>query len=202
MSSSTGRTRSAAESRTIADPELTAADRAALLALARRAIAAALTGAAAPDTPAVPGARLCRGAFVTLEERSDGALRGCIGRVTGDRPLGDVVRTVAVSAAVEDPRFPAVRADELPDLRIEISVLGTPVPLAQPDPARIVIGRDGLLVRRGRALGVLLPQVGPDHGLSATAFLEAACNKAGLARAAWREPGTQVSTFEADIFGE
>ena len=191
------------ESHTIAERELTGPDRQALLALARRAIAAALAGEPAPAVPDVPGARLKRGAFVTLEER-DGALRGCIGRVTGDQPLGEVVRTVAVSAAVEDPRFPAVEPTELPELRLEISVLGPPLPfdVARPDGGGLVIGRDGLLVRRGGALGVLLPQVATEHGLDATAFLSAACRKAGLGPHAWREPGTQVSTFEADVFGE
>jgi len=192
------------ESHTIAERELTSPDRQALLALARRAIAAALAGEPAPAVPAVPGARLKRGAFVTLEERRDGALRGCIGRVTGDLPLGEVVRSVAVSAAIEDPRFPAVEPTELPELRLEISVLGPPVPFdaARPDRGGLVIGRDGLLVRRGGALGVLLPQVATEHGLDATAFLSAACRKAGLGPHAWREPGTQVSTFEADVFGE
>jgi len=192
-------------SRTIADrsnPELTAADRAALLALARRAIAAALGGAPAPAVPDIPGARLHRGAFVTLEEKADGALRGCIGRITGDRPLGDVVRTVAVSAAVEDPRFPAVAPEELAALRIEISVLGEPSPFDPSGPAQIAIGRDGLLVRRGDAVGVLLPQVATEHGLDQEAFLAAACRKAGLGAHAWREPGTQVLTFQADSFGE
>ena len=192
------------ESHTIAAPELTNADRQALLALARRAIAAALAGEPAPAVPDVPGARLERGAFVTLEERGDGALRGCIGRVTGDQPLGEVVRAVAVSAAVEDPRFPAVDPNELAELRIEISVLGTPVPFdrARPDGGGLVVGRDGLLVRRGDALGVLLPQVATEHGLDAMGFLSAACRKAGLGPHAWREPGTHVSTFEADVFGE
>ena len=191
-------------SRTIAEPELTNPDRQVLLALARRAIAASLAGEPAPAVPDVPGARLKRGAFVTLEERRDGALRGCIGRVTGDRALGEVVRTVAVSAALEDPRFPAVEPSELPQLRIEISVLGTPVPFdpARPDGGGLVVGRDGLLVRRGDALGVLLPQVATEHGLDPAAFLSAACRKAGLGPQAWREPGTQVSTFEADVFGE
>ena len=189
---------------TIAEPELTNPDRQALLALARRAIAASLAGEPAPAVPDVPGARLKRGAFVTLEERRDGALRGCIGRVTGDRPLGEVVRAVAVSAALEDPRFPGVEPDELPELRLEISVLGPPVPF---DPGRsdgggLVVGRDGLLVRRGDALGVLLPQVATEHGLDPVAFLSAACRKAGLGPHAWREPGTHVSTFEADVFGE
>ncbi len=178
------------------------ADRAALLALARGAIAAALAGGPAPHLPHVPGARLHRGAFVTLEEARDGALRGCIGRIAGDRPLGEVVRTVAVSAATEDPRFPPVTPEELADLRIEISVLGEPSPFEPTDPSRLVIGRDGLLVRRGSALGVLLPQVAAEHALGPEAFLAAACRKAGLGPMAWREPDTHVFTFHADVFGE
>lgn len=198
------RTPSAGGSRTIAAPELAAGDRAALLALARRAVAAALAGEPPPEIPDVPGARLHRGAFVTLEEGpgGGGALRGCIGRVTADRPLGEVVRDVAVSAACEDPRFPAVAPKELPGLRIEISVLSEPARLEPVDPQRIVIGRDGLLVRRGTAVGVLLPQVATQHGLDAVAFLAAASRKAGLEPHAWREPGTHISTFQADVFGE
>jgi hypothetical protein len=167
-----------------------------LLALARHAIAAALAGDPPPEIPDVPGARLHRGAFVTLEE--EGALRGCIGRVTGDRPLGEVVRDVAVAAACEDPRFPAVIPEEVPGLRIEISVLSEPARLEPADPQRIVIGRDGLLVRRGTATGVLLPQVAREHGLDAVAFLGAACRKAGVRQ----EPGTEVFVFQADVFGE
>jgi AmmeMemoRadiSam system protein A len=175
-----------------------------LLALARRAIAAALAGDPAPALPDIPGARLHRGAFVTLEEKRDGALRGCIGRIAGDRPLGDVVRNIAVSAAIDDPRFPAVAPEELPELRIEISVLGEPSPFepAGSPPRALVIGRDGLMVRRGSALGVLLPQVATEHGLGPEAFLAAACRKAGLGPHAWREPGTRVLTFQADVFGE
>jgi len=172
-----------------------------LLALARRAIAAALAGDPAPAVPDVPGTRLHRGAFVTLEEK-DGGLRGCIGRIASDRPLGDVVRNVAVSAAVDDPRFPAVAPEELPELRIEISVLGEPSPFEPSGPGALVIGRDGLLVRRRSALGLLLPQVATEHGLGPEAFLAAACRKAGLGPHAWREPGTQVFTFQADVFGE
>lgn len=128
-----------------------------------------------------------------------------MGRVAGDRPLGDVVRSVAVSAALEDPRFPPVDPGELPGLRIEISVLGEPVPFEPRAPERLVIGRDGLLVRRGKAggvLGVLLPQVATEHELDAEAFLAAACRKAGFRPHAWREPGTHVFTFQADVFGE
>lgn len=201
MSSSIARTPSAAGSHTIAEPELTPADGAALLGLARRAIEAALAGCTPPDVPDVPGAAVRRGAFVTLEER-EGELRGCVGHVMGDWPLGEVIRQVAVSAARADPRFPPVQAAELADLHIEISVLTEPVRVEPMDPGRVVIGRDGLLVRRGRSQAVLLPQVATEHGLGAEAFLNAVCHKAGLPAGSWREPATQVFTFTADVFVE
>lgn len=150
--------------------------------------------------PAVRGAGLKRGAFVTLLEQ--GALRGCIGHIAADRALGDVVREMTVAAARDDPRFPPVTPDELPHIRLSVSVLSEPVRADAVDPARIVIGRDGLLVRRGRALGVLLPQVATEFQWGPEAFLAAACEKAGLVREAWRDPGTEVFTFQADVFGE
>jgi AmmeMemoRadiSam system protein A len=139
---------------------------------------------------------------VTLEEREGHDLRGCIGHVIGDQPLGELIRQVAVSAARSDPRFPAVQLDELPELRIEISVLSEPVLVEAAHLPRLVIGRDGLLVRRGRTQGVLLPQVAVDHGFSPEAFLNAVCHKAGLAPGSWREPATSVFTFSADVFVE
>lgn len=192
------------ERNTIADPEsrLTPADRTALLLLARDAIEAALAGRSPPAVPDVPGAALRRGAFVSLEEQPGRDLRGCIGHVMDDRPLGEVIRQVAVSAARSDPRFPPVQPDELPGLRIEISVLDTPVRVAAPDLGRLVIGRDGLLVRRGRAQAVLLPRVATDQGFGPEAFLNAVCHKAGLATGSWREPTTHVFTFTADVFVE
>jgi AmmeMemoRadiSam system protein A len=144
---------------------------------------------------------LRRGAFVTL--LAQGVLRGCIGHIAADRALGEVVRDMTVAAARDDPRFPPVAPDELPRLALEISVLSEPVALPPPvDPGRIVVGRHGVIVRRGRRLGLLLPQVAREHRWRAEAFLAAACRKAGLVPQAWREPGTSVFTFEADVFGE
>ena len=169
--------------------------------MARGAIAAKLAGAPEPPIPDIPIARESRGAFVSLHE-DGGDLRGCIGHVASDRPLGEVIRQIAVSAAQSDPRFPPVAPEELPDLRLEISVLSEPRYVATTDLRGIVIGRDGLLVRRGRAQAVLLPQVATEHGFGPEAFLDAACHKAGLAAGSWREPETQVFTFTADIFVE
>lgn len=119
-----------------------------------------------------------------------------------DRPLGEVIRQVAVSAARFDPRFAPVTREELRELRIQISVLSEPVRLEGPNPSRLVIGRDGLLVQRGRTQAVLLPQVATDQGFGPEAFLNAVCHKAGLAPGSWQEPATQVFTFTADVFGE
>ena len=130
------------------------------------------------------------------------ALRGCIGRIAADRPLGDLVRDMTVAAARDDPRFPPVTPDELPQLAIEISVLSQPATLDAPDPGRIVIGRDGLIVQRGHQVGLLLPQVASTHHWGPEELLAAACRKAGLPPTAWREPGIEVLTFQADVFGE
>jgi len=57
------------------------------------------------------------------------------------------------------------------------------------------------MVRRGHKVGLLLPQVARDHHWAPDALLAAACRKAGLPPDAWREPGTELFTFQADVFG-
>lgn len=109
---------------------------------------------------------------------------------------------MAVSASRSDPRFAPVTREELPDLRIEISVLSELVRIASADLSSIVIGRDGVVVRRGRVQAVLLPQVATEQGFEAEAFLNAVCHKARLPRGSWREPETHVFTFTADVFVE
>ncbi len=149
----------------------------------------------------MPGALLHRGAFVTITER--GTLRGCIGHIAADRELGTVVRDMTVAAAEDDPRFAPLALDELWSVTLEISVLSTPARLGPPtDPGHLAVGRDGLIVRRGAKIGLLLPQVAAEHGWGPEAFLAAACRKAGLAPEAWHEGTTEVFTFQADVFGE
>ncbi|HEX4561543.1 MAG TPA: AmmeMemoRadiSam system protein A [Gemmatimonadales bacterium] len=141
-----------------------------------------------------------RGAFVTL--RIGGELRGCLGHIAADRTLVDLIPGLAVSAAREDPRFPPLSAEEVDRVTIEISVLTTPTPVDPNDAGAVVIGRDGLLVERGSARGLLLPQVAPVQRWGPAQFLDATCEKAGLPPGAWREPGTRVLTFQADVFEE
>jgi AmmeMemoRadiSam system protein A len=175
-----------------------AAERRALLDLARSAILAAFTGAPAnlPEPPP-PCFELRRGAFVTVHVR--GKLRGCIGVIEGREPLADVILHCAESAAFRDARFSPLRADEVAGLRIEISVLSELFPLAAD---QVKIGTHGLFIRSRHRQGLLLPQVAVEHGLSAEAFLAETCHKAGLPNDAWRRNETELFGFTCEIFQE
>jgi len=172
-------------------------DRRLLLQLARDAIVAHVIGAAAPATSVCPHANEPGAAFVTLHRH--GELRGCIGHIEADEPLGRVIARGAVAAASADPRFPPVGASELPELEIELSLLGPLEPVMTPDD--IEVGRDGLVVELGRHRGLLLPQVAPEWGWDRMMFLAQTCHKAGLPRDAWKQ-GATVWRFEAEVFGE
>ena len=65
-----------------------------------------------------------QGVFVTLNK--NGQLRGCIGYPQPIMPLYKAVINAARAAAFEDPRFPAVRKDELKEISFELSVLTVP----------------------------------------------------------------------------
>jgi len=182
--------------------ELTDAEQATLLELARRSIESQIeTGAAPKDLSGfaiTPGLEEDLGAFVTL--KIDGRLRGCIGYLTGRGPLYKTVIQNAINAAIHDPRFPEVRIEEIPRIDIEISVLSPVVEVD--DPEEIKVGRDGLIVSRGFNRGTLLPQVAPEYGWSRIEFLEHTCAKAGLPKDAWKDEKTKIERYAAQVFGE
>jgi len=169
-----------------------------LLALARETILCRLDGEPLPSRePDDPKLLEPRGAFVTL--KIDGRLRGCIGHVIGVAPLWRAVRDNAIAAAFEDPRFEPMRADELRHTHIEISAL---TPLRRVEYDDVMVGRDGVLLERGMARGLLLPQVAVEFGWDRETFLDHTCRKAGLEPGCWRHPDTVISTFSAQVFGE
>ena len=138
-----------------------------------------------------------KGAFVTLKE--NGQLRGCIGFIEPDFPLYLTVMQAAVYAALNDPRFDAVRAEEVDELEIEISVLS---PLRKiTDPTLVQVGKHGLLITSGDRKGLLLPQVPVENGWGREAFLQNACLKAGIPRDSWKS-GAEIFVFEALVFHE
>jgi AmmeMemoRadiSam system protein A len=177
-------------------------DRKTLLALARGAIEAALTGRPKPQPDVENKAlRAPCGCFVTL--RNHGELRGCIGTFSARAPLCQTVRQMA-AAALRDPRFLGrpVTAAELPRIDIEISVL-TPLERIRDPMKEIELGRHGICIDGPYGSGCFLPQVATETGWSLEEFLShCAAGKAGLPPDAWKWPDVTVSRFEAEVFGE
>lgn len=167
-----------------------------LLRIAHVALAARVRREHAP-APAATGPHACQAAFVTILCR--GELRGCLGRLTPDMPLPDLVSHLAQEVADSDPRFDPVQPEELGDISLEISVL-TPEREVQ-TLSEIEIGRHGLIIEKGSRRGLLLPQVATEHGWDRDTFVAQACLKAGLVSDAWRH-GARIFVFEAQVFGE
>jgi MEMO1 family protein len=175
-----------------------AADKKQMLVLARETIRRYLdTGTVPLGRGFSPSLDRPQGVFVTLKKR--GELRGCIGQMVPDRPLRVLVGRMALAAAFEDPRFDKVRANELKDLEVEISVL-TPFREVS-GPSAIVVGRDGVLLQKDRRSAVFLPQVAVEERWTRDQMLDNLCLKGGLAEGCWRT-GATLSTFQADVFRE
>ena len=175
--------------------------RAYLLRVARESLERAVRnerGAAAFGTPP-PSVRAKMGAFVTLNDRATGALRGCIGEIMPMRSLVDAVIARAEDSALHDPRFLPVTERELGTLRIEISALTPPRPVGSW--RDIVLGRDGMTLEKGNSFAVFLPQVAPEQGWDLPTTLSYLSRKAGLDPDAWRE-GAKFETFQAEVFHE
>jgi hypothetical protein len=169
-----------------------------LLELARRALEHYIrTGETLLPATDDPKLREKRGAFVTLKVGDE--LRGCIGYPLPYKPLAEAVAEMAVAAASQDYRFEPLAAEEMPRLRIEISVLGLPEPVR--DPKEVEVGRDGIIVSKGPHRGLLLPQVPLEHGWDRETYLRHGCLKAGIGPDEWKK-GAKIEAFTAQVFSE
>jgi uncharacterized protein (TIGR00296 family) len=182
---------------------LTTGEGATAVALARQALEAGVKGErfSPPSLPTVFYEK--RGVFVTLTEQ--GTLRGCIGLPYPVMPLAEAIAEAAVSAALQDPRFPPVMPGDLPKIRVEVTVLSVPEPLPGPHEKRdscVQVGVHGLIVQGHGRSGLLLPQVATEYRWTACEFLDHTCRKAGLPPGTWKSPGVQVLSFEGQIFHE
>jgi hypothetical protein len=176
--------------------------RAALITgIARAAIARALGLPAAPPPAPEPWLEARRACFVSLHR--DGLLRGCIGSTEPHGPLHQEVARCAVAAATDDPRFPPVGPDELPELELDVSVLSPLEPIEADDEASALEalrpGVDGLSLAAAGRRAVFIPAVW-EQLPEPRAFLSALRRKAGLPDA-WL-PGTRLSRFTAEHFRE
>ncbi len=170
-----------------------------ILRIARDTLECYLSGKEIPlITEDDPALQEKRGVFVTL--RRGGELRGCIGYIQPIKPLAEAVRDIAIQSATADPRFPAVGYDEMKEISIEVSVLTVPKKVDAKD---VVLGRDGVIVKKGYRQGVFLPQVADETGWSKEDFMSNLClHKAGLSPDSWKHPDTEIYTFQAEVFSE
>lgn len=176
---------------------ISAEDQRRLLDLARRALEARVRRRPPPSVDRGGALEWPCGAFVTIHWR--GELRGCLGRVDVDAPLGETIAHLAAVVSDSDPRFAPVSSRELADIDVEISVLTPEREVGSIE--EIEIGRHGVIVEDGLRRGLLLPQVAAEQGWDRDTFLSYACLKAALPADAWRR-GVRILIFEAQVFGE
>jgi AmmeMemoRadiSam system protein B/AmmeMemoRadiSam system protein A len=177
--------------------KLDSLDKISLLKLARRSIEQYLTSETLPlprNLTFLMNSK--RGAFVTLKKH--GELRGCIGSMVENLPLYNVVGKMALQAAFNDNRFHPLELNELPEVELEISVLTPIVKINNAD--AIVLGRDGVVLKKGNKQAVFLPQVATEQGWSKEQFLTQLCYKAGLNATDWQT--ATLYTFKAEVFSE
>jgi MEMO1 family protein len=141
--------------------------------------------------------QICQGVFVTLKK--NGELRGCIGHMAEDTPVALAVGRMALQSAFNDQRFSPLKVAELKDVLVEISVL---TPMKQVSgPEAIIVGRDGVLIRKGGRSAVFLPQVAPENHWGKEEMLDHLSLKAGLPPGSWKKD-TRFFTFRAEVFDE
>ena len=166
-----------------------------LLTLAHNAIAARFGQASGPvaDLSQLrePGAT-----FVTLTQGGD--LRGCIGSLEAWRPLRQDVQENALAAAFRDPRFNPLLADELPNTRVEVSLLTPAVPMNFTDEADALAqlrpNIDGVIFTAGSRRATFLPQVWEQLPEPAE-FMARLKQKAGLPANYWG-PDVRLERYE------
>lgn len=126
--------------------------------------------------------------FVTLHK--NGELRGCIGSLLPRRAIALDVAENTYAAAMEDSRFPELTAEELPDIRLSISLLTgfEPIPFTSEQNLleQIAAGTDGIVIRDGNRQGLFLPSVWKELPDKAD-FLNQLKLKAGLSPSYWSD---------------
>jgi len=138
------------------------------------------------------------GAFVTLKKH--GELRGCIGHISPTSSLYQTIIENTINSSSKDGRFSAVKADEIPDITIEISVLSIPRKIDTPE--TFCVGKEGIILQKGLVRAVFLPQVATEQGWDRTETLCQLCKKAGLPQNAWKDSDTEFYIFTAEVFNE
>jgi AmmeMemoRadiSam system protein B/AmmeMemoRadiSam system protein A len=138
--------------------------------------------------------------FVTLNKANN--LRGCIGSIQPVRSLHQDLVINCIKAACEDPRFKPMEENELADIQIEVSILGSPKFLKVRSEFELLNAlephKHGVIIQQKNKRATFLPQVW-DKVHNKIDFLNQLCRKAGLKPEAWRIPKERVQVFVYEV---
>ena len=152
-----------------------------------------------PDSLGQLTQRIVMGAFVTLKRGE--TLRGCCGVLGKPMPLAGAITSAAQRTATDDRRFAPISPSELKHLSLEVTLLGPFQEIqakGQERAEHITIGKHGVMIRRGKNSGLLLPSVAVENNWDATKLLQAVCSKAGLRESAWESDDAQILIFHGE----
>lgn len=174
--------------------------------IARKVITAAVNGENAGEMDIPDSFRDNGGVFTTITRHETGNLRGCIGYSEPILPIISAIIRSSKAAAMSDLRFVPVKQSELDKILISVSLLTKPTRLLFEDPEEIpdliTIGKHGLIVKKGKSAGLLLPQVPVENDWDPVIFLNQTCVKAGIPYKSWRTGKVDILTFTAEVFTE
>ena len=127
--------------------------------LARETVESWVLEKKTPEVPEWAPAEMKQGrAGVFVSIHKDGRLRGCIGTFLPTREnIAREIISNAVSASTRDPRFDAVRPEELDKLEINVDVLSAPEKIRGKE--ELDVKRYGVIVSSGSRRGLLLPDL-------------------------------------------
>jgi len=179
-------------------PELTDAEKKTLFKIAQDSLAWCVAGGKGEfrfdSYTLTPKLNAKTATFVTL--KIGGMLRGCIGSLVPVEALCKSVHGNAVNAAMQDPRFRPVSTNELPALEVHVSILSPIKDIASLDEFKI--GEHGIILEKGFARAVYLPEVAVEQGWTKDETLSSLSEKAGMSSDAWKS-GSKFKIFSSVV---
>lgn len=172
-------------------------EKAEIVRLARQSICKFL-GQKSESAPDAETNILKQKAGVFISVYVNNKLRGCIGGFAQDKSLKNMIKEMSVSA-VCDRRFKNVEKDELPNMKLEVSVLSPLKKISSID--EFELGKHGIYIQSGLNKGTFLPQVAEKYNWTKEEFLgKCSKDKAGIGWDGWKN--AELFTYEAVIIRE
>jgi AmmeMemoRadiSam system protein A len=181
------------------DAPLDAAERDTLLRLAWRTLVGHLSGDPIRDADLeayafTPRLLAPRGIWVTVKK--GGQVRGSQGEFEPRRPLYQQVIIFVRRAATRDPRFVPLTDRDVPDLTLEIALIGRGRRVAGPE--EIHIGEHGIYLTKWGRGALFLPEIPAAGGWTPARTLQELCRQASLPADAWLE-GARIEVFTTEV---